>query len=103
MSNGNQLVQRLVEVQHLMGEIDQQFAERLGATRSTWSLIRSDKRNFGLKTMVHIALNFPALERYILAYLRELAQTHKPYKPYTTLTNPTNHPANQKSIMAKLR
>jgi len=67
MSNGNPLTQNMIEVQGLMGENDQTFSERLVTTRSTWSLIRSSKRNLGLKTLGYITLNFPALERYIRA------------------------------------
>ena len=100
----NQLVQKLIEVQQIMGEIDQDFAGQLGSTRSSWSLIRSGKRNLGLKVLGlgHITLSFTALERYILAYLRELVQTHKSNKTYKGPTNPTNRLTNSQTIMTRL-
>jgi hypothetical protein len=99
----NQLVQKLSEVQQIMGENDSQFAERLGTSCSAWSLIRRRKRNMGLKVLGgHVTANFPALERYILAYLHQQVQTHKPCTPYTALTNPENRPTNPRSIMTRL-
>ena len=51
---------------------DLSLAERMGVSRSNWTMIAAGQRNIGVSLLAGIARTFPEMDDLILAYLRSI-------------------------------
>jgi len=68
----NEFMDRLREIQRVLGSTDREFAARLGISHAYWVMVRTGKRRVGQKLLVGVIQGFPELEDDAMELLRQL-------------------------------
>ncbi len=66
------IIQALQEKRDQLKLDDLSLAERMGVSRSNWTMIAAGQRNIGVSLLAGIARTFPEMDDLILAYLRSI-------------------------------
>lgn len=77
----NKLIEATKVKQKASGLSDKRFASSLGIDRSTWSYLKSGKRNPGMKFLAAIAQNFPDLKPLIDVEIYDMGTSSNALQP----------------------